>query len=148
MRGEQSSAFISSASLRGSPPLARGTALMQQEVAQQKGITPACAGNRRSPACICHSARDHPRLRGEQSYRDVEAKCGVGSPPLARGTASEAKKEWKRIGITPACAGNSMVQAAVMLYVRDHPRLRGEQDLAISRRFGKMGSPPLARGTG
>ena len=71
-----------------------------------------------------------------------------GSPPLARGTASEAKKEWKRIGITPACAGNRNRCTISRELHGDHPRLRGEQPALHTLPARRPGSPPLARGTG
>ena len=74
-------------------------------------------------------------------------KTRIGSPPLARGTASEAKKEWKRIGITPACAGNRYGQSLRIRAEEDHPRLRGEQKYIPDDAQKLMGSPPLARGT-
>ena len=30
------------------------------------------------------------------------------------------------MGITPACAGNTTMEATLQLGIRDHPRLRGE----------------------
>ena len=110
----------------GSPPLARGTEILR---------------------LYRHYNADHPRLRGEQHTGDFYGKPFVGSPPLARGTASEAKKEWKRIGITPACAGNSCGCGLKHLLLGDHPRLRGEQLCATTMQYFSPGSPPLARGT-
>ena len=111
------------------------------------GITPACAGNSNLVIYQCHKSGDHPRLRGEQYSMQFLGRSHLGSPPLARGTASEAKKEWKRIGITPACAGNSTMQGGISTQNGDHPRLRGEQMLDCGRLRRNIGSPPLARGT-
>ena len=50
-------------------------------------------------------------------------------------------------GITPACAGNSNKLETHMPDMGDHPRLRGEQGIAIGPSRYDRGSPPLARGT-
>ena len=90
---------------------------------------------------------DHPRLRGEQkAYRRMQAE-GAGSPPLARGTDAARGHLCAAAGITPACAGNSLLWPRTCRPWRDHPRLRGEQDIRRSKIDGWRGSPPLARGT-
>ena len=147
MRGEQSSAFISSASLRGSPPLARGTvrsyagqnaprgitpacagnSLQNKPPACAGGITPACAGNRHTEDKAYHGIGDHPRLRGEQRVDMPSVFSSWGSPPLARGTGYYHCLRHTQARITPACAGNSRYNHAVAASRRDHPRLRGEQ---------------------
>ena len=48
--------------------------------------------------------------------------------------------------ITPACAGNTILQVAGNLTAWDHPRLRGEYRCRHQRRLSATGSPPLARG--
>ena len=50
----------------GSPPRVRGTAHVVEDSCGVVGIIPACAGNsgRRGPCST--SARDHPRVCGEQ----------------------------------------------------------------------------------
>ena len=50
-------------------------------------------------------------------------------------------------GITPACAGNSILSRSLAASTRDHPRLRGEQKIFFARFLPAKGSPPLARGT-
>ena len=50
-------------------------------------------------------------------------------------------------GITPACAGNSVVCGYCSRGAWDHPRLRGEQITETLRDGDFAGSPPLARGT-
>ena len=50
--------------------------------------------------------------------------------------------------ITPACAGNSSRDLRAVGNYWDHPRLRGEQSVICDSVVAKLGSPPLARGTG
>ena len=147
MRGEQMPPWRTRGANCGSPPLARGTGKQSEMNSHRLGITPACAGNRNLHAVGEALGRDHPRLRGEQGTASQWAKWGMGSPPLARGTAYHGRLWRTAHGITPACAGNSCPLALNPPIYRDHPRLRGEQTAASRTRCGIAGSPPLARGT-
>ena len=89
---------------------------------------------------------DHPRLRGEKvadltGSRDIE-----GSPPLTRGKVSTAIHTYGDLGITPAYAGKSYSNFPEPLFVKDHPRLRGEKAVEKPNFQSVTGSPPLTRG--
>ena len=148
LRGEQREYCENYTGRAGSPPLARGTVTVIKALAADKGITPACAGNRLHLIHVLIPVQDHPRLRGEQSCFFVNSPTILGSPPLARGTAVVRAVRVAAYGITPACAGNSALCRIFPPARRDHPRLRGEQHTGDF--YGKpfVGSPPLARGTG
>ena len=132
---------------QGSPPLARGTVSAEGKIQRRAGITPACAGNRGAQGRRFSAAGDHPRLRGEQSPGGYITYPGEGSPPLARGTVLCAASCRPHAGITPACAGNSLMPKAKNCKSKDHPRLRGEQCSVSAVIHSFWGSPPLARGT-
>ena len=70
----------------------------------------------------------------------------MGSPPLARGIPKGIGNSIPRIGITPACAGNTTAAIFPTVQQRDHPRLRGEYIRSIRFIPCVPGSPPLARG--
>ena len=147
LRGEQVSRICRAVLSLGSPPLARGTVVIKRHVRVHNGITPACAGNSYLVIYQCHKTGDHPRLRGEQpSRKDVYAQI-EGSPPLARGTEMKLINDLSEQRITPACAGNRKIFLLIKCSVKDHPRLRGEQLNAESKKLQEQGSPPLARGT-
>ena len=40
-------------------------------------------------------------------------------------------KRWKAAGITPACAGKSLLPSENVLQVEDHPRVCGEKFLSL-----------------
>ena len=147
MRGEQWSMFSSISLYLGSPPLARGTVMELDPKYCDVRITPACAGNRVLPFSIFGSAKDHPRLRGEQGACRPCFIVALGSPPLARGTVCRGSRPPSIRRITPACAGNRISVRPVSLFIRDHPRLRGEQLRRTHFSRSARGSPPLARGT-
>ena len=50
VRGEKDDAILLAGAPQGSPPRARGKAMFQQQIRGRAGITPACAGKRRSSA--------------------------------------------------------------------------------------------------
>ena len=147
LRGEQSPGGYITYPGEGSPPLARGTGGGTPNILHISGITPACAGNRCGQRICPQSARDHPRLRGEQTFSNIEQQSAEGSPPLARGTAPYLTSVLTRGGITPACAGNRLLRRTAWHGCQDHPRLRGEQITETLRDGDFVGSPPLARGT-
>ena len=86
-------------------------------------------------------------MRGEQNLMNGIHIAIGGSPPLARGTDDVLYKRKTCVGITPACAGNSLLPFHTVHHSWDHPRLRGEQNKVIARTSPLQGSPPLARGT-
>ena len=86
LRGEQHADPWHKCKRGGSPPLARGTVVVLKSVEVERGITPACAGNRPWRRRQKNEAKDHPRLRGEQFLSFAASLRQMGSPPLARGT--------------------------------------------------------------
>ena len=147
LRGEQITYTYFNSGRPGSPPLARGTVKWAGRRREARGITPACAGNSARSMGTIAVAWDHPRLRGEQLVEAPSFGKDIGSPPLARGTVYISSKIHSRIGITPACAGNSKPSLTFSRFIGDHPRLRGEQCLQRLQHLHVLGSPPLARGT-
>ena len=168
MRGEQITETLRDGDFVGSPPLARGTVGAVSQLRPGAGITPACAGNSLQMVILTEYFRDHPRLRGEQYFYFCHPSAFQGSPPLARGTAIYARM-WGFVKgspplargtgyarlrmargrrITPACAGNSNSNCFPIPLSWDHPRLRGEQHRRGQGPLCRLGSPPLARGTG
>ena len=53
---------------------------------------------------MCWKA-DHPRVCGEKQIRACLEQSQLGSPPRVRGEAGLLVDEFRRAGITPACAG-------------------------------------------
>ena len=92
----------------GSPPRVRGTGSNYFFAALDAGITPACAGNRKSSGPQSLPLWDHPRVCGEQRHQTIPAGGAGGSPPRVRGTVDTRLVAKKPMGITPACAGNSL----------------------------------------
>ena len=76
---------------------------------------------------ILQSAKDHPRVCGEQFIYAREVVGDQGSPPRVRGTGFVFTIIVPFCRITPACAGNSPPSLPAAGSIRDHPRVCGEQ---------------------
>ena len=85
-------------------------------------------------------------MRGEYSAISWITGISWGSPPLARGIPPLFLRMSSTLGITPACAGNTVWFLVYPLWFRDHPRLRGEYYYESHYGTRDEGSPPLARG--
>ena len=84
---------------------------------------------------------------GEQPHVNPAKLKAMGSPPRVRGTALRGVGIQIDVGITPACAGNSMSAAVATGSAEDHPRVCGEQYADLQGIFFVRGSPPRVRGT-
>ena len=71
----------------------------------------------------------------------------MGSSPRVRGTLPEARARLGRVGIIPACAGNTRSPSQCSWSAWDHPRVCGEHDPEEGTVFGRWGSSPRVRGT-
>ena len=132
--------------LIGSPPPVRGKVDLLPKPNLVGGITPACAGKRVSCAASAISRRDHPRLCGEKKLDPNLKRLLYGSPPPVRGKVLESRSHPGFPGITPACAGKSVLGLRRNMSVEDHPRLCGEKHAVDDIHKLAPGSPPPVRG--
>ena len=130
----------------GSSPLSRGIRPPARYLPRQAGIIPALAGNTVTQAVTLCSASDHPRSRGEYLREIRDAAANGGSSPLSRGIRMiPTPSEW--LGrIIPALAGNTAALDLPGTDRQDHPRSRGEYDVAELSAAPLPGSSPLSRG--
>ena len=84
---------------------------------------------------------------GEQLTPMILAAVPRGSPPRVRGTGICGYFRRRFAGITPACAGNSLLTPNSTHLLKDHPRVCGEQGAHRHPHPGHEGSPPRVRGT-
>src|SRR5256885_1784395 len=91
----------------GSSPRTRGTRVVDRALRRRLRIIPAYAGN----SCPTRRPRpgspDHPRVRGELNFADVDVAQVYGSSPRTRGTPQHAVPQGAFQRIIPAYAGNS-----------------------------------------
>ena len=130
----------------GSPPRVRGKVTPHHRVANDRGITPACAGKRRTTRTSGARYRDHPRVCGEKKKCYTKGGILPGSPPRVRGKDAPTGISSASARITPACAGKSMLRFVVRMMGRDHPRVCGEKRWKRRTSSCMAGSPPRVRG--
>ena len=129
--GEKGIHLLSFGLIPGSPPRMRGKALTDPCIALCHGITPACAGKRRSIGRLSQPTRDHPRVCGEKCSSVRSASHRRGSPPRMRGKDLPFTCDCESTGITPACAGKSLRPDNNPSTSWDHPRVCGEKTKKI-----------------
>ena len=147
MCGEQTNEGPSDDEATGSPPRVRGTVSPGTGMSGSRGITPACAGNRKLRSKMAGSRKDHPRVCGEQACAAASSREARGSPPRVRGTAEQSCFYGVNHRITPACAGNRPPINEPWADQQDHPRVCGEQKSLPTVAASRLGSPPRVRGT-
>ena len=105
----------------------RGKDLLIEYCLFTQGITPACAGKRKMSPGMSWGLWDHPRMCGEKVTGGNLLPVNKGSPPHVRGKARLVSVTDARLGITPACAGKSVLTAYSNSFFGDHPRMCGEK---------------------
>ena len=130
----------------GSSPRVRGAEAIFDCRPVGDGIIPACAGSSGYYALRQGSARDHPRVCGEQSEQRRPCTVCLGSSPRVRGAAVWAYTVSGISGIIPACAGSSTSSSSDKNSRRDHPRVCGEQARPNQSAHNGAGSSPRVRG--
>ena len=85
-------------------------------------------------------------MRGEYKLFNAPVVLFMELPPLARGIPVASPVRGSKVGITPACAGNTFDAHNIEAPLRNYPRLRGEyvSRFNIERFHAEL--PPLARG--
>ena len=109
-------------------------------------VSPAYAGKSPAAAYACPGTQDHPRVCGEKLYTPCVIAPSVGSPPRMREKARQQEHLAAQSGITPACAGKSIIEATSRALNEDHPRMCGEKGGVLRRAPQRPGSPPHVRG--
>ena len=85
-------------------------------------------------------------MRGEDRSRPASKAKTSGSPPHARGRPDDGTLSMDIARITPACAGKTFSLPERRRTSRDHPRMRGEDQVVDGAPVLFTGSPPHARG--
>ena len=130
----------------GSPPHTQGIQNGLFPCGLSNGITPAYAGNTYEFAYLFIGFEDHPRIRREYMTNVYILALTWGSPPHTQGILKSMSSSTVRTRITPAYAGNTEAQLAMVGNVRDHPRIRREYASATNIKDLIEGSPPHTQG--
>ena len=130
----------------GSSPLSRGILGGQAASHRGAGIIPALAGNTFALTSVMMVAPDHPRSRGEYQPDRPLTMPFDGSSPLSRGIRLLGRVHGFISRIIPALAGNTPQLHRSPTVPSDHPRSRGEYEMAPVNDPIPNGSSPLSRG--
>ena len=144
--GEKHFLYLRRTTTEGSPPRVRGKALWKTAENRAVGITPACAGKSTVSKSGTRWKWDHPRVCGEKNCLQLRITEALGSPPRVRGKVTSLIPALPLHGITPACAGKSIVEFGNSAVSRDHPRVCGEKVYYNGGFAVFQGSPPRVRG--
>ena len=145
-RGENTKCLTRTRRRAGSSPLTRGKRRLCRRALGRGGLIPAHAGKTSSRPRRRRHRPAHPRSRGENLERDVEAPLRQGSSPLTRGKRVAPPAPPVGPGLIPAHAGKTGAPRLPGPCHGAHPRSRGENRRRDPTRSHRMGSSPLTRG--
>ena len=129
----------------GSPPRVREPRAAISGGEFLAGITPACAGTTLQFSENCVKRWDHPRVCGNHRFNKSSANSCRGSPPRVREPLFRLSMPYLLMGITPACAGTTLLALFNLIVMRDHPRVCGNHATAATTTNVVEGSPPRVR---
>ena len=130
----------------GSSPLTRGKRGVLLDLDCTPRLIPAHAGKTNYTSRAMHSARAHPRSRGENWISGAQLRGSEGSSPLTRGKRPWSPPTKTRTGLIPAHAGKTEERRRAGRSEGAHPRSRGENGEVGLEPGGGGGSSPLTRG--
>ena len=112
--------------MSGSSPRVRGK---QEPGVNEKGerrLIPACAGKTLVMVWYCVGNWAHPRVCGENCESCNTLCVASGSSPRVRGKQRPPRPGRSHQGLIPACAGKTLISAALAASTPAHPRVCGE----------------------
>ena len=130
----------------GSSPRGRGKRRVLPRRATRPGLIPAWAGKTSAPAYCRGQGKAHPRVGGENPDDTGRVCQGRGSSPRGRGKHVTARCERRVDGLIPAWAGKTWLRLLRAVILPAHPRVGGENKLALITDHTSLGSSPRGRG--
>ena len=138
--------YAASANSGGSSPRGRGKRGQWELTRLTPGLIPAWAGKTPVPPPPRRQRRAHPRVGGENVPRDPGDPLNNGSSPRGRGKRMVTLPRLPAFRLIPAWAGKTGLSGGCDSCSRAHPRVGGENVLAISSKRSGSGSSPRGRG--
>ena len=130
----------------GSSPHTRGARQRIGGRLPSARIIPAYAGSTAPWTTANCPPGDHPRIRGEHLRRAAGRRRAGGSSPHTRGARPDGAALLLGGGIIPAYAGSTPSTSGQVGGDADHPRIRGEHNVASCPHMTRAGSSPHTRG--
>ena len=132
--------------VQGSSPRMRGKRRLPRSRRLVEGLIPAYAGkttHATSPRLI---PRAHPRVCGENNLVNAIHSCSTGSSPRMRGKLGTPQTGQRAPGLIPAYAGKTTSILGFVQGAWAHPRVCGENFVAVDAGGLGEGSSPRMRG--
>ncbi len=145
VRGNDPVSERTASSSEGRPPRARERRRGDPRPGLARGTTPACAGTTKACGLSAATRWDDPRVRGNDLLAMKHNLVAEGRPPRARERLSDSGRRPGRTGTTPACAGTTMCRGRCGWWMRDDPRVRGNDPRGRRFLLCSGGRPPRAR---
>ena len=130
----------------GSSPRMRGKLSGDGKQRAPRRLIPAHAGKTSFFLTDTPRPTAHPRACGENLVHFVERVHSPGSSPRMRGKPTKGTSRFFFIGLIPAHAGKTAVEAGNPRVTRAHPRACGENGLLCGGLSDGPGSSPRMRG--
>ncbi len=130
----------------GSPPHVREIQTFLSGRTFAYRITPACAGNTGTIQGVTIEGEDHPRMCGKYVGSGSLPDNILGSPPHVREILRKILRMCQAVGITPACAGNTMIEKDFRFSDEDHPRMCGKYYMMFCTLFAQWRITPACAG--
>ncbi len=112
--------------LRETPPRAWGRPPSAALGRLFAGNTPTCVGKTASQALWVRTGKKHPHVRGEDRLASEVAYRCRETPPRAWGRRQPSHDSGQHDGNTPTCVGKTQVPQGLVVQLRKHPHVRGE----------------------
>ena len=144
--GENVSVVKARLSSVGSSPRVRGKLPWPPRVPSLRRLIPACAGKTEGLLRSDTSTRAHPRVCGENCQQRSPKRAARGSSPRVRGKRGHLCCAHGVQGLIPACAGKTCGDRAEANLAEAHPRVCGENFMAVDAGGLGEGSSPRVRG--
>ena len=145
MCGADISGATSDATPAGSPPRVRSRRHRGTGQSDRPGITSACAEQTVSSSPDEDSKRDHLRVCGADFNHAYSTSRQKGSPPRVRSRHLLLRTVWADVGITSACAEQTLRSRLPERSAMDHLRVCGADDNPMVNDVLELGSPPRVR---
>ena len=146
MRREYKMHYAMLKGVQGLPLHAQGIPIARKQQIKAAGITPACTGNTFFLSFFCNVRWDYPCMRREYQMTQTAMHPQIGLPLHAQGILRMNNFLNTATGITPACAGNTLLIFLSFMSVRDYPCMRREYLTASNCLNDPEGLPLHAQG--
>ena len=130
----------------GLPPRGRGRGVGRVAYPAPTRITPAWAGKSKKIRNLRSTSTDYPRVGGEEGASCCRWGCVMGLPPRGRGRGQARRSFGRMRRITPAWAGKRHERVSCLGWLKDYPRVGGEETAYMFFADACSGLPPRGRG--